>query len=96
MSKVQVIRGTRYRKWRMPNSTPNSRRPGYAGRIHLQFYDKQQGTWRFVCPKREGFEYGIRGEAVDSESVVTCTHCIKHGTDIVEKMDRVPNLEEFQ
>ena len=81
----------------MPNSAPNSRRPGYSGRVHLQFFDRQSGQWWFVCPRREGDSvWGVSGEVVESDAVVTCVNCIKHGPEIVEKMDRIPSLDEFQ
>lgn len=84
---VLQVRGVRYRKWK----TPNGR---YVGRVHLQYYDRLNKAWRFVCGKRD--DWGVPGDTVDDEIPVTCLSCTKHAPDVVERMDTIPNLEDFQ
>ena len=92
---TQQVRGTKYRKWKSPS------RPGrYSGRVHLQFYEKSIKAWQFVCGKRDGGAalnwMGAPGNVVDDDEPVTCVRCGKFAPDVVEHMDVVPDLEEFQ
>lgn len=74
--------------------------PRYAGRVHLQFWDKTEKAWRFVCGKRDGGRAllfgGAAGNVIDDGEPITCLSCTKHAPDIVEAMDVVPDLDEFQ
>lgn len=91
----RTVKGTKYRKWKGRNSSPQRGRPGYSGRVHLQYWAKTEKTWLFLCGKRDEWGGG-RGDVVDDDTPITCTRCVKHAPDVVEKMEDVPSLDEFQ
>lgn len=93
------LKGVKYRKFKSPDGGGDGRKR-YAGRVHLQFYDKSVKAWRFVCGKRDGGEVlmymGAPGDTIDDEEPVTCVKCGKHAPDVVEMMDTIPDLDDFQ
>lgn len=92
----KTIRGTKYRHFKSPDGKGR-----YAGRVHVQFYDREVKAWRFICGKMDGgpaLGYcGAPGrEMEDSDVHTTCRGCLKH-TEVIDKLDAdVPDLEDFQ
>jgi len=97
---TRQFRGTRYRKFKGYDGTGDYGRRRYVGRVHLQFYDREVKAWRFVCGKRDGgaaLNYmGARGDTIEDDEPVTCVACGKHGKEIAEVMDTIPDLDDFQ
>lgn len=91
----RTVKGVRYKKFKGKNNAPSKGRAGYVGRVHLMFYEKLNKRWRFVCGKRDLWDAPY-GEEVDDDTPVTCVSCTKNAPDIVEAMEVVPDLDEFQ
>lgn len=95
------LKGVKYRKFKSPDGGGyNTGRRRFQGRVHLQFFDKSVKAWRFVCGKRDGgaalMYCGAPGDIVEDEEPVTCVKCGKHAPDVVEFMDTIPDLDDFQ
>lgn len=98
---MRTVRGTKYRKFRGYSQAARKGgtwyNPGYVGRVHLQFYSKVDKAWNFVCGKPNQHDLGgARGEIVEDDIPVTCVRCNKHAPDVVEYMDDIPSLDDFQ
>lgn len=94
---MRQVHTVKYRKWKSPNSAASRTRRAYVGRVHLQFYSKIYAHWIFVCSKPNELDMGgPRGEVTDDFEVVTCMRCRKHAPEVVEIMDDIPSLDDFQ
>lgn len=92
---TRMVKGTRYRKVQDRGSGAR-----YGGRVHLIFWCTDLELyrlkhWRFVCGKRQP-DYDLDCNDVDDETPVTCRACNKHAPDVVERMEDIPSLEDFQ
>ena len=94
---MRMVRGTKYKKVKARG------RGRFVGRVHLVFWyhdpEWDRKYWKFVCGKRQSaaLEFDLDGaQPVDDSEPTTCMGCIKHAPDVVEYMDDIPSLDDFQ